>query len=440
MPTTTTAAPAPPPADSPAAPPLTVPRTISGVSKEQLAAMLKSSEDETAAAEEVERLRAARTKAEIGWQESHAKYLEFEKAAKAATQQVDELSAALRTVTVERNELNARLNEELATFAKSKEVIAGLKVTIRSLEGENQLKEDQHLAEVKALHKDIIQLRQENRALSLSDARAKMRTKERLFVEGAERIFRCLLSLQATSACPVCLEALEAPVVLVPCGHVMCSHCFRESNAQRGLRVVGDRDDLVFGPNTCLSLAAAAHDGATSSSAADGAAGPLQASPSRAHLLSSDASAGTFVLAASPMSEASRHLHQRLRTATSNGGVSHPERLEAAAHAAANALAKPSKVTGFYCDECAIFNCVRIVPCGRVQEVVESAKYVHRNMEEIRAGVVLQAAIVDGTVPETATAVDIKVKDSGEERLANARGTGGVDLEAGAEAFLLDDD
>ena len=295
-----------------------------------------------------------------------------------------------------------------------------LNATVRRLEDEAALKDEQQAKEAKALHQDIIQLRQENQKLSLSDARARMRAKEKVYAEGTERLLRCLLSMQSTAACPFCLEVFVDPIVLIPCGHVLCSRCFRECNETRGLLVVGDANNLVFGPTTCVTAVNASNQAP------------------KVHMATPQQSAvgehSMTVLAQPAMSDANRHLMQRLRTATAVGALTSPEKMEAIAYSAEQALSKPSKATAWYCEECAAHNVVRIAPCHRIHELIENVHYVHRTAQNIREGVLEKVVIVDGE-----DAAPLTLGDSSAVS-ANAKRAVGADLEADADTFLLDDD
>ncbi len=135
------------------------------------------------------------------------------------------------------------------------------------------------------------------------------------------------------------------------------------------------------------------------------------------------------------MSTASRHLHERLRAATSTGALSTPEQVEAIAYAANNALSKPFKVTAWWCDDCGKFCVDRIMPSPRVIEVVEKAGYVLDTATQVRRGVVLAAAAVDEVDPPPGDAPLLK-----DTSTRDPQDVAGADLEADAGMFVIDRD
>jgi len=372
--------------------------------------MLKSSDDDAFLRHEVERLMAAKDRAEIAWQESNAKWFEQQKALTMANDEAARLSEQRAELASRVDVLENELKSERDAATTVKDRVEILNATVRRLEEEAAVREEQQATEAKALHRDIIQLRQENRKLSLSDARARMRAKEKA----------CLLSMQSTAACPFCLEVFNNPIVLIPCGHVLCSRCFRESNEARGLLVVGDSDNLVFGPNTCVAAASTTTDHGQKIHTAT----PQQSAVGESNMT---------VLAQPSMTEGNRHLMQRLRTATASGMLASPEKMEAVAYSAEQALAKPSKASGWYCDECALHGVVRIAACHRIHELIENVGFVHRTMQTVRDGVLNKAVIIDGDDHKP-----VELRDSSAAAAAG-RG-GGTDLEADAQTFLLDEE
>jgi hypothetical protein len=391
---------------------------VSGLTREQVAAMAKLTNEDGLAMAEMERLRHAKDKAEASYQESHAKWIQELKARKEASEQLEKLQLDLRTTCSQLQLVQREYDSEKEAMAGHNERVSRIMAELRKMEEERGFKEDQHNSEVKALHKDIIQLRSENQKLSLSDARTKLRAKERLYMEGAERMLRCMLSLQATAACPVCLDVVRDPIVLVPCGHVMCSKCFRTSNAEKGLTVLGASDSLAFGPTTCTGSAALPTTASTPS--------VFSGSHRRSTVNS------TAVLASPQMTDASRHLNQRLRNATAIGQLTSPERLEALAYHATQSLGKPTKVTAWYCEECSLFTVERIVPSHPLREVLDNVSFLQKNIDEIRAGVLQKLAVAeDGPAPTWV------MKDSSADSVA--RQAQGTDLELDAPQFLLDE-
>jgi hypothetical protein len=410
-------------------------RKPTGVSPEQLAALAKMSQDDGFAMAEIERLRDTKDKAQLAWQETHEKWLSEQKHRKALEGDLKKSDADLKSTQALLSALQAELEQERHTFKLSKDRVASLTASFRQLEQEFAFKDEQHASEVKMLHHDVIHLRQENKRLSLADARAKLRRKERLFCEGVERMLRCMRSMHSTSACSVCLEPLRDPIVLVPCGHVACSACFRRLNEEHGLRIVGDSDELVFSSITCVSMQAppSAQTFVPLSPSGSAVLPPIGALGGGSNHRSSVSGS---VLASPNMSEASRHLHKRLQTATSLGALSSPEKVEAVAYQATQALGRPAKVCGWFCDECAGFTVERIVPCQRFREVIDNVDYVMTNIEEIRQGVLLKASAVEENA-EIAMQQYV-LKDSSEKTLNESKH--GADLEADAQNFLLDDD
>lgn len=73
-----------------------------------------------------------------------------------------------------------------------------------------------------------------------SDERVAMLQRETQFVDTCDRVMRCLASVEATAACPICLKRLCCPVLLTPCGHSFCEECFVQLQSQRNLVLPGD--------------------------------------------------------------------------------------------------------------------------------------------------------------------------------------------------------
>ena len=368
----------------------------------------------------------------------------------------DKLAVAIAELTATKKSLLdaeqriASMESDNRELTKGFETVSARQVaTVRSFrEAEDAHAEDavKHQVEVDALHSDIVFLRKEVQRLSTSALRTLLTNKEKTLMEALERASSCAVSCNSTASCFYCLDICTNPVVLVPCGHVLCEECFRECNKIRGVAV-----DLA------IPLLMANHNNNVAQSHPSHHYVPGRGQPNLSGpvvgLDQSPASATRPIFTAfldPPPSADTAYLNRKLQDPASRAHLTVDS--FAVVALTSNHSPKQIRTVNCYCEECQFFTVTAAVRVTRFVEIVDKVRFVVDTLQDVRhvvgstppqlvasvqptGSMILSAAQRSRSGAEDGSQRSLKISAGG-----STRGAFGADLDVDKSAFVFDDE